>query len=134
MSGVAFTGDAAKRIAKVVRRVEQIPGGDAGGSQRPYPQDGQVIMLLADGDCGPASNPFTGATYVSGTVIIPTGTGATWATNSYTPQTMQISTRKEWIVNRSVDAQFAEDTFIIARRTQGEWLLIWHDCGPTERP
>lgn len=134
MSGVAFTKDSAKRIAKTVRRVEQMPVGTGGRTQRPYSLEGEVIMLLADGDCDPATNPFDGATYVSGTVIVPEGDGATWAPDSYTPQTMQLSTRTEWIVNRSVDAQFVEDTFIIARRTLGEWLLIWHDCGPTERP
>ena len=133
MSGVGFTQDAAKRISRAVRRVERTSQGDGGRSQRPYSLEGEVIMLLADSDCDPADNPFDGATYVKGTVLIPTAVSADWSPTSYTPQELGLGDRKEWIVNRSVDAQFVEDTLIIARRTYGEWLLIWHDCGPTER-
>jgi len=134
MSGVGFTPDGAKRIARAVRKVERSTEGNSGTSQRSHPLEGEIIMLLADGDCSAATNPFDGATYVEGTVIVPSAVSAVWSTTSYTPQELSLSTRKEWIVNRSVDAEFVENTFVIARRTYGEWLLIWHDCGPTERP
>ena len=133
--GVKFTPESARRIAHATRRVEQMPGGNGGQRQETHAGDGELLLLLADDDMTtPATNPFDGAKYVSATVIVPDGTGAEWSLTDYTPQGMKLSTRTEYVVSRSIDAQFLKDTMIMAMRCHGEWLLIWHDCSPTERP
>lgn len=133
--GVKFTPESARRIAHATRRVEKMPYGNGGVRQDSHASDGELLLLIADADLtSPATNPFDGAKYVPATVIVPDGSGAAWTPTTYTPQGMKLGTRTEYVVSRSIDAQFLKDTMIMAMRCHGEWLLIWHDCSPTERP
>ena len=119
--------DFVRRAVRSIKLTEQRALQAIGRSRLRADQEDD-LYFITNAALTAAADPFAGATSVEVTVMVPDYSTAT------TPISMKLSTRVETVVNRSIDTTADEDTFGVARYSNGEYLVFWMDCSATTRP